>query len=89
MFKDEETTEYYRINSIYELKNGNLIFYNKFGIKIYEKTNDKYELNSMKEITKGISKVIKVKNNVLAVVLGIHIFYVSLVYINMALKHKN
>ena len=53
----------YKINSIYELKNGNLVSCNVYGIKIYHKENGLYKLLYMKETKDEVKNVIELNNN--------------------------
>ena len=52
------------INEIVELKNGNLVFSNKIGIKIYYKNSDKYNLQLKIESINVVS-LIEIKPNIL------------------------
>ena len=65
---NDHFTESYKINSIYELMNGNLISCNSYGIKIYKKNKeDKYELFNTKKIKTEVHHVIEIKSNIIIV----------------------
>lgn len=55
--------ENYKINSICQIKNGNLVSCNSFGIKIYSKENDKYVLKSKKYKNDGFKNTIEIELN--------------------------
>ena len=58
---------YYCLNSVYELLNGNLISCNSYGIKIYKRNiNNEYELIHKERIeTNEVKNVIEIKKNLL------------------------
>ena len=60
---------YYCLNSVYELLNGNLISCNSYGIKIYKRNiNNEYELIHKERIeTNEVNNVIEIKKNLLFV----------------------
>ena len=65
---NDHFTESYKINSIYELINGNLISCNSYGIKIYKKNKEgKYELFITKKIKTEVHHVIEIKSNIIIV----------------------
>ena len=64
----------YRINSIYELNNGNLVSCNVYGIKLYHKENGLYKLLYMKEIKDEVENVIELNNNKLIIFYVNHFF---------------
>ena len=55
--------ENYEINSISQLKNGNLVSCSSYGIKIYSKEKDKYILKSKHKIYKGFKNAIEIELN--------------------------
>ena len=55
----------YKIKSIYELSNGNLVSCNTHGLKIYYKNNNEYHLMSKLEISNDIVKLVEIKPNIL------------------------
>jgi len=65
---NDHFTESYKINSIYELMNGNLISCNSYGIKIYKKNKEgKYELFITKKIKTEVHHVIEIKSNIIII----------------------
>ena len=65
---NDHFTESYKINSIYELMNGNLISCNSYGIKIYKKNKEgKYELFITKKIETEVHHVIEIKSNIIII----------------------
>ena len=62
---DYGTHEYYEINSIYELKNGKLISCNSYGLKFYEKDNNRYNLILTEKIEIDVDYVVEIKPNIL------------------------
>lgn len=72
IFNELEKTEYYKLNSIYQLMNNNLVSCNSYGIKIYKKDKDgQYKLSFMKELGEEVKNVVEIKNNILII---FHIF---------------
>ena len=64
--KQVKIDNYYNLNSIYQLKNGDLVSCNSYGIKIYKKDNKgKYKLSLIEKINEGIENAIEIKKNVL------------------------
>jgi len=61
MVKEEKKN--YKINYIYQLKNGNFVSCNSFGIKIYSKENDKYVLKSKKYKNDRFKNTIEIELN--------------------------
>ena len=58
--------KYYKLNSIYQLINGDLVSCNSYGIKIYKKDNDgNYKLSLIEKIKGEIENAIELKENVL------------------------
>ena len=55
--------ENYKINSICQIKNGNLVSCNSFGIKIYSKEKDKYILKSKNKINRGVKNAFEIDLN--------------------------
>ena len=51
--------ENYKINSICQLKNGNLVSCNSYGIKIYSKEKDKYILKQNIKYIKDLKMLLK------------------------------
>ena len=74
----------YKINSICQLKNSNLVSCNSFGIKIYSKENDKYILKSKKYTYDGFKNVIEIELNKLILFREAHCFggHCSMTYYN-------
>ena len=67
-----EKFEYYNINSVYEMMNGDLVSCNSYGLKIYKKEeNGLYKISIMKELGEEAKNVIEIKNNILII---FHIF---------------
>ena len=56
---------WYKIKSIYELSNGNLVSCNNLGLKLYYKKNNKYYLKSELKSSKDVEKVVEIKPNIL------------------------
>ena len=65
----------YQINSVYELSNGNLVCCNSFGLTIYKRNNDKYELDSKHEMELDVRKIIEINPNQLILFQRYHYFY--------------
>ena len=58
--------KYYEINSFHELKNGQLVSCNSYGLKFYEKdNNDKYNLISTEKMNVDVHYLIEMKPNLL------------------------
>ena len=55
-------TEYYNLNSLYELKNGLVVSCNSYGLKFYSKNNDKYILISKQKIF-NVENILEIKEN--------------------------
>ena len=65
---DKEAKEYYNINSISELMNGDLISCNSYGIKIYKEDKDgKYNLYFKKDIGEEVIKIHEIRKNILII----------------------
>ena len=63
-----EKFEYYNINSVYEMMNGDLVSCNSYGLKIYKKEeNGLYKISIMKELGEEAKNVIEIKNNILII----------------------
>lgn len=60
---DYNNKDVYKINSICELKNGNLVSCNSYGIKIYTKENDNYKLLSQQSLDVEVRNAIEIKSN--------------------------
>lgn len=60
---DYNNKEIYKINSICELKNGNLVSSNSYGIKIYNKEKGKYKLLSKQKLNVEVMDAIEIKSN--------------------------
>ena len=67
----EEIKDYYKLNSTYELMNGDLVSCNSYGIKFYKKEKNEYKLLSMKKLIDEVKYVVEVKKNFLVI---FHIF---------------
>ena len=65
----------YQINSVYELSNGNLVCCNSFGLTIYKRNNDIYELDSKHEMELDVRKIIEINPNQLILFQRYHYFY--------------
>ena len=67
-YNSKDAKEYYNLNSIYELMNGDLVSCNSYGIKIYKKEkNGKYKLSFMKQFGEEVMNVIEIKSNILII----------------------
>jgi hypothetical protein len=66
--------ENYKINSICQLKNGNLVSCNSYGIKTYSKEKDKYILKSKHKIYKGFKNAFEIELNKLVLFREAHYF---------------
>ena len=65
--------EYYNLNSVYEMMNGDLVSCNSYGLKIYKKENNGlYKLSFMKELGEAAVNVLEIKKNILII---FHIFF--------------
>ena len=60
---DYGTATYYDINSIHELKNGKLVSCNSYGLKFYDKYNDKYNLIWTERMDVDVHFIIELKPN--------------------------
>jgi hypothetical protein len=70
----ERERENYKINSICQLKNGNLVSCNSFEIKIYSKEKDEYILKSKKNMYDVFKNVIEIELNKLILFREAHYF---------------
>lgn len=59
-----EKIEYYKLNSLYELRNRILVSCNSYGLKFYSKQNDKYVLISKEEIEFEVENIFEMKENI-------------------------
>ena len=58
----KEKFEYYNLNSVYEMMNGDLVSCNSYGLKIYKKENNGlYKLSFMKELGEAAVNVLEIK----------------------------
>ena len=62
---DYDTVKYYEINSVSEMKNGQLISCNSYGLKFYEKENNKYNLISTEKMDMDVNYIIEINPNIL------------------------
>ena len=60
-------TQYYDLNSLYELRNGDIVSCNSYGLKWYSKKDDKYILISMQKINMKVKKILEIKDNIFIV----------------------
>jgi len=56
-------TEFYDLNSLHELTNGQVVSCNSYGLKFYSKNNDKYSLISKKKLELHIENILEIKEN--------------------------
>ena len=63
----KQIKDYYHLNSICELMNGNLVSCNTYGIKIYTKEKNEYKLLSMEKIIDEVKFVVEIKKNILVI----------------------
>ena len=64
----KKAKEYYNLNSVSELMNGDLISCNSYGIKIYKEDKDgKYNLYFKKDIGEEVIKIHEIRKNILLI----------------------